>query len=96
MLVDSCSFELICVLVDQYVIQYFLVCQYLCSSLLSPFVLFFYQNLERRASGKVKKPSREQLQVASLQQEVFSIPSAKGWVKEWRGEVEQGSLCLRQ
>lgn len=30
-LVDSCSFELICVLVDQYVIQYFLVCQYLHS-----------------------------------------------------------------
>lgn len=40
MLVDSCSFELICVLVDQYVIQYFLVCQYL-HSFLSPFQFYF-------------------------------------------------------
>lgn len=40
MLVDSCSFELICVLVDQYVIQYFLVSQYL-HSFVSPFQFYF-------------------------------------------------------
>lgn len=68
MLVDSCSFELICVLVDQYVIQYFLVCQYLHSFPISVSVLFFLHNLERRASQKVKKALRHIFQEPSLQQ----------------------------
>lgn len=54
MLVDSCSFELICVLVDQYVILSCLVCQCLHFLLDS----FFPWPMEKRKSGKIKKPWR--------------------------------------
>lgn len=56
MLVDSCSSELICVLVYQYVIQYLVLSQYLS---LSPFsvslLLTFLPVLSQRTDGKVTK-----------------------------------------